>query len=256
LLGFVGVRPTIPKPAASKPAAPKPAAPAPPPYIEKTEKARLILRYAVEAREAFQESCDQSRGERRATGGALTDAEQDLLRAMLVFAAAGLDSLVKQLIRDCLRALSGRDRAVQAELQAFVARQLRGDLSADESEAASGRKFLSRVLVAPNPLLGVTEQYITDLTGESMQSPEQLFRAVKALGIDPPALGLDAAILKSIFEARNQMIHEMDIVLESKAKARKRRSRTVEDMENAADYLLGIGARLISAVEQKLAAAP
>src|SRR5437762_13871303 len=82
-----------------------------------TERARLILQYAREARRAFQESCDKTRLERqKGGGGALTVAEQDLLRAMLVFAAAGLDSLVKQLIRDALRTLSARDRAVQAEL--------------------------------------------------------------------------------------------------------------------------------------------
>jgi hypothetical protein len=220
-----------------------------------TEKARLILRYAREARNAFQESCDKSRGDRRRTGGALTAAEQDLLRAMLVFAAAGLDSLVKQLIRDAFRYLAARDKAVRAELETFAVRQLRGDLSADESEAASGRKFLARVLVAPTPLLGVTEQYITDLTGESMQSSEQLFKAVKALGIEPAALDLDAAKLKEIFDARNEIIHEMDIVLESRVpQARKRRSRTVEQMTDGADYLLDVAEWLIQAVEAKLAA--
>jgi len=219
-----------------------------------TERARLILQFAREARRAFQESCDKTRLDRQKSGGgALTMAEQDLLRAMLVFAAAGLDSLVKQLIRDALRPLAARDRAVQVELETFAARQLRGDVSADESEAASGRKFLAHVLVASTPLLGVTEQYITDLTGESMQSAEQLFKAVKALGIDPPALDLDPVELKKIFEARNQIIHEMDIVLEARKKqARKRRSRTVEQMTDGADYLLAVGDRLITAVEEKL----
>ena len=136
---------------------------------------------------------------------------------------------------------------MQVELETFAARQLRGDVSADESEAASGRKFLAHVLVASTPLLGVTEQYITDLTGESMQSAEQLFKAVKALGIDPPALDLDPVELKKIFEARNQIIHEMDIVLEARKKqARKRRSRTVEQMTDGADYLLAVGDRLIT----------
>ena len=51
----------------------------------------------------------------------------------------------------------------------------------------------------------MTEQYITDLTGESMQSSEQLFKAVKALGIDPPALDLDPVELKKIFDARNEI---------------------------------------------------
>jgi hypothetical protein len=81
------------------------AKPAPP---KETERASLVLEYAWRACKALREQCDASRRERRATGGALTDAEQDLLRAMLVFAAAGLDSLLKQLIRDALHNLAAR----------------------------------------------------------------------------------------------------------------------------------------------------
>ena len=49
--------------------------------ITETEKASLVLEYAWRACKALREQCDASRRERRATGGALTDAEQDLLRA-------------------------------------------------------------------------------------------------------------------------------------------------------------------------------
>jgi len=46
-----------------------------------TERARLILQFAREARRAFQESCDKTRLDRQKSGGgALTMAEQDLLR--------------------------------------------------------------------------------------------------------------------------------------------------------------------------------
>jgi len=219
-----------------------------------TQNARLILQYAREARDGFQKLCDEIRLSRTVTGGALTHVEQDLLRAMVVFAAAGLDALVKRLMRDALPTLSTKDKAVQQELETFVVKQLRGDLSADESDAATGRKFLGRVLVSRNPLLGVTEQYIRDLTGESMQSPEQVFRAAKAFGVEPLAeLHLEKGRLKDIFDTRNEIIHEMDIDLESRGRGtRKRRSRTVDEMADAADYLLQIAERLIDAVEQRL----
>jgi hypothetical protein len=219
---------------------------------KETERAALVLEYAWRACKALREQCDASRRERRATGGALTDAEQDLLRAMLVFAAAGLDSLLKQLIRDALHGLAARDAAVQAELETFVTRQIRPD-SELGGDAASGRKFIARILVAPVPLSRITEEYIRDLTGESLQSAEQLFRAAKALGVPERSLEVDAKRVKDIFAVRNQIIHEMDIHLDAKDKqARKRRSRTIDGMNNDADCLLRVGQRVIGAVEEKL----
>jgi hypothetical protein len=223
------------------------------PSPKETERASLILEYAWRAKEALREQCDASRQRRRATGGALTDAEQDLLRAMLVFAAAGLDSLLKRLIRDALHSLAARDVAVQAELETFVTRQIRPDPEVATGDATSGRRFIAKVLVAQVPLARITEEYIRDLTGESLQSAEQLFRAAKALGLAEKALGVDAKRMKGIFDSRNQIIHEMDIHLDAKDKqARKRRSRTIDDMLDDANCLLEVGKRVIAAVEAKL----
>jgi len=57
-----------------------------------------------------------------------TDEEQDLLRAMLVMAAAGLDSMTKQLIRDALPQVVHRTGAAREGLEKFLARQLTGDV--------------------------------------------------------------------------------------------------------------------------------
>jgi hypothetical protein len=171
---------------------------------------------------------------------------------MLVFAAAGLDSLLKQLMRDALHSLAAQDPAVQGELETFVTRQIRVD-EATLGDTTSGRKFLAEVLVTPAPLSRITEKYIRDITGESLQSAPQLFRAVKALGLSPDSLELDAGQLKEIFDARNQIIHEMDIRLEAKKKkSRTRRSRTIEDMTRKAEHLLEVGQRVIEAVDGKL----
>src|SRR5260221_3103129 len=68
----------------------------------RVEKSKLILKYAREAKSSFEAQCNASRRSRSKSGGALTHAEQDLLRAMLVFAGAGLDACLKQLVRDAL----------------------------------------------------------------------------------------------------------------------------------------------------------
>lgn len=70
--------------------------------LEEIRKPYLILKYSHESADSFLEAFEVVRKERGASRGATTDEEQDLLRMMIVIAAAGLDSLLKQLIRDCL----------------------------------------------------------------------------------------------------------------------------------------------------------
>jgi hypothetical protein len=219
----------------------------------------LILKYARASTEALLRQCDASRQARRASGGGATkDVEQDLLRAMLVFAAAGLDSLLKQLIRDALHTLTEKDEAVQRELEMYVTRRIRddklsgdGQASSPDETASSKRRpsFLARVLAANDSRKRITEEYIRSLTGESLQSAQQVAHAVKALGLS----GVDTETLTTIFRARNQIIHDMDIHLEAAKKVRKRRSRTLEDMKSWSEYLLTCGEVIIEEVERNLA---
>lgn len=212
-------------------------------------KAKLILRYARDSAKSLLDACDSSRAARSATGGATTHAEQDLLRAMVVFAASGLDSLLKYLIRDSLADLARRDRAVQKELEKFVERQLLKSSATGALDSVGGMKFLSRIVASPHPHEHLIEEYIQILTGTSLQSQDQLHRAASALGLSRAEAGLDRGNLVEIFEARNQIIHELDIRL---AGNRARRTRGRDSMVEYSNELLCIGEKFINAVEQKL----
>jgi len=219
-----------------------------------TMKARLILDYARKSKKFFKDHCNEKRKDRHASGGALNSDEQDLLRAMLVFSCAGLDSLLKQLIRDSIRSLAAIDSSVQAELEKFADRQIRGEITPDGAETARGRKFLAKILVSPAPQEKIIEEYVKELTGDSLQSPDQVFQTIKALGLESNDLIVNAQSLREVFQVRNQIIHEMDIKLEPQSKyARKKRSRKLDDMVEKADFILELGARIISGVEKKLA---
>ena len=91
-----------------------------------TERARKVLAQARDSVKGFLKAFDTVRRARNAKGNP-TDEEQDLLRASLVFAAAGLDSVAKELIKGSIRTLAGSDSDVQRELETFVRRQIRGD---------------------------------------------------------------------------------------------------------------------------------
>ena len=216
--------------------------------ITGTSKARKILKGAHESAAGLIESFVGVRKYRGAISGAPKDSEQDLLRACLVFSAAGLDSTIKQLIRDTLPRLVRSDDNVRKGLEDFIARQTREEPNG--GEAASGKKFLAKILVAENHLDALIEQYILSLTGSSLQSTEELSKSASALGLDPRQVGVNHQTLRPIFKTRNKIIHELDINLD--AINRNRESRTRGIMVRDSNALLEVGEKILVAVETKL----
>ena len=135
------------------------------PKAEQCAKAAVILERTHDSADALLKAYDLARTQRGKPRGISTDDEQDLLRAMLVMATAGLDSMLKQLIRDTLPDLVRYDDRVREGFEKFIARSLR-----EGPESAAGVKFLARVLAAPSYQEQAIEEYIADLAGGSLQS--------------------------------------------------------------------------------------
>lgn len=210
-------------------------------------RAFLILKYAHESATAFRRAFDIVRGPKRGTP---KDEEQDLLRAMLVMAAAGLDSVVKQIFRDSLDSLIEVDDNVQSEFEKFVSRRVRGKV--DEEGQIGGADFLARVMVAESWRQELIEQYVTQLTGSSLQSASELTKASKALGISTDdVFAVDASDLRKIFRIRNAIIHELDVNFD--AAKRNRESRARDDIVGYANALLETAEAVLAAVQGKLA---
>lgn len=177
--------------------------------------------------------------------------EQDILRSALVFATAGLDSLLKQLIRDTLPELAKSDSSVQQEFETFVLRQLRGN--EEDVEGPVGNKFLARVLISARPQERLLENYVFNLTGASLQSIEQLFKTTKALGISQSTLNDKRDEFKEIFDARNKIIHELDIIFGGRQGQRHRISRNEKNIKKYTKLLINFGSEIINGVGNKLA---
>lgn len=158
--------------------------------------------------------------------------------------------MAKQLVRDTLPGLVAIDERARAELEKFVARQVRGD--ADAPEILTGGKFLARVLAASSQQAQVVEEYIQHLTGGSLQSPEGLSRTAAALGLDANTLCSDGKLLKTVFDIRNSIIHELDMDIEGDR--RKRVPRSMYDMIKYANALLAVAESLRDAIGNKLSA--
>ena len=149
-------------------------------------------------------------------------------------ACAGLDASLKQAIRDSLPLLIERQAKVREGFEKFIRRKLEG-VSEDADLFARGQ-FLASVLADQNPRGKLTEDYIRYLTGDSLQSWEELASAVSALGLDAMKLGLDKAKLVEIFKIRNKIIHELD--MDVTARGRRRKVRSQADLLTNADVVL------------------
>ena len=218
--------------------------------FDETRRARTVIDHARTSASSFFESYSIVRRERGAGSRAPTNTEQDLSRAGLVFAAAGLDSSIKELIRGAVPALALLDDGVRNGLESFVRSRLRKD---QEAGGNARNRLLAQLLLVDCPSDVLLEEYVLDLTGSSLQSSEELKRTAKALDIEVNLLSDERDELKDAFEIRNKIIHELDVKFGAGRGQRKRNSRRKDDLEAKAHLLLDVGDSFIEAVEQKLA---
>ncbi len=211
-------------------------------------KAALIYQYTHTASSSLLTAFDDAKTKRGNKRGVLTDQEQDILRAALVMACAGLDAALKQAIRDCIEELLEKDKPVRDRFEKFIRKRIGGE--GDVLELAGGAKFLALILADRAPRNRLIEEYIKELTGDSLQSTEEILRTASALGLDPKSLKLDIPKLKEIFGIRNKIIHELDIDLE--APKRKRRVRSQSDLLDNADSVLAVTKSTLEALDAKL----
>jgi len=225
------------------------------PQREALQKSYLILKYAHDTAESFLDAFDKVRRARNAGRGATRDEEQDLLRAMVVFAGAGIDAMTKQLIRDALPVMVSALPNARARIERLGARHLRrgGAEAADDDAgalAAVNPQRLAKVLLADNPRSGLVELLVDDLTAGSLQSVDELYRVLSYLGLEPKALDANEAALRKVFDCRNRLIHEMDIDFDQPN--RNRFSRRKDDMVEYAGTLLGAANSILNGVDEQL----
>ena len=211
-------------------------------------KAASIYEYTHAAASSLLTAFDDAKTKRGNPRGILTDQEQDILRAALVMSCAGLDSCLKQSIRECLEQLLEKNKQVREGFEKFIRKRISGE--GDVLELAVGAKFLALVLAEREPRRRLIEEYIKELTGESLQSAEEIVRTTTALGLDHKELALDIPRLKDIFTIRNKIIHELDIDLE--AKKRKRRVRSQADLLENSDFILSVSKVIVEGMDKKL----
>lgn len=207
-----------------------------------TSRAVTALDRARRSSESFLKAFDEAISQRGR--GAPNDSEQDLLRAMLVFASAGLDASVSHLGRDCATVMFEHSTKLQEEVESFAQKEL--DIS------PQGTKFLLNVLRKNQQNLDeyLAQAFMRHQTEDSLQSPDQLFRICSFFEIADADLKKDIVALRDVFRARNLIIHEMDVNFN--APRRRRTSRKREDMVGYTERILNVAAKIIRLTQKKL----
>ncbi|MCF1592382.1 hypothetical protein [Streptomyces muensis] len=152
--------------------------------------------------------------------GAISETHRDQARAAIVFTAAGIDACLRTLLRDSLYTLLQEPGDPHgAFVSALMSNRLSGELT----------KATKQAVVDIDPRSALIDLYVQDLTGSSIQGAADLIRCRNALGLkQEPAL--DDAILKGhqpFFNARHEVVHELDLIDPSGRGTRGRRHRDI-----------------------------
>lgn len=200
-----------------------------------------VLERSIDSAESFFGAFENVRKARNAVG-APTDHEQDLLRAALLFATAGLDAMVKQLVRDALGAVLEKNEGAQ---QMFV-----DHVRSRVSRSPLDVKYLADVLTSQNPRDRLKMVLLEELTATSLQSKDQLLKVAAHFAIPAAEICADLGSLKRVFDARNEIAHEMDILFGQPN--RGRRSRKHKTMHDDTKFVLQVSCAFYSSVEKRL----
>ena len=211
------------------------------PTAQQLRNAHVALRDTHATAESYLWTFEFSVARRRPIG-VPTDDDYNLLRAMLVSACAGLDSMVKHAIRDALPAVIDRVDAAQDKLLRFVEHS-RPDPDTPTAPLATG-------LTASDTRAALIDELTRELTQRSLRSRERILSAASYFDLRPEDLVVDIEVLDDALRARNQLAHEAGIgaMQPPRDDTRPPKQRFVDYTEAvlacAGSFLVGVDAKL------------
>lgn len=216
-----------------------------PPRARELEPAYEVLKQGLSSVNSLAALYD--RATKRRGRGAPTHEEQDLLRAMLVLASSALDASLKRLLLDAYGAIVSRSQAAHNKASEHLHRHVLKRIDEHGQRLASA-------LLTDSLRSSLLKLIVEDLTSQSLQSVEEIQRVGAYLGLDNVLSREEQNNLKDALLARNEIVHQMDVVLTGRVPrgGRKRRQRKRKQMHKYAESLLTIGARLLEEADKAL----
>lgn len=169
--------------------------------------------------------------------------KQNILRSIILFSCSGVDAIVKQLINDALEEVIAINEGAFNEFKNFTESKI---LSKDRVNS----KLLSELFTSNNPQKVLMKLLKKELTQNSLQSADELFKVASFFNIETNKLEPSPKELKEIFKVRNQITHELDVDMESDEFVM--RKREIELVKKYSNHLLNLSEKFILLVENTL----
>ena len=169
--------------------------------------------------------------------------KEDLLRSMISFACTTIDSVGKQLARDCLQEVIDRDEGAQATFEKYISREINKE----------PHRILSRALSKTDYRGELIKAFTESIEGVSLQSFSQISELCARFGIPTDSV-LNQEDAKRIFDTRQKIVHEMDIetLTTPTGNIAQRRARAESELKELTEKILDSTQKLIQTVHDKI----
>lgn len=168
---------------------------------------------------------------------------QNILRAIVLFSCAGVDAIVKQLINDTLEYVIEHDEGAFNQFKQFSTKKI-------QNKSETNFNLLTELLICENPRNILIFELKKELTQNSLQSADELFRVASYFNIETKKLEPDDKKLREIFRARNQITHELDVDMSSPEFTLRNREKSI--VKEYSDHLLELSENFIKLVSKML----
>lgn len=198
-----------------------------PPEVERSWARLVASRKAVAGLFTILNDLRRAQDEPR---GRVSELHRDQARAAIVFTAAGMDACLRTLLSDALPTLlSEEGPAHGAFTRHFFANRLKGEMS----------NATKKAIVDINPRSSLIDLYVEDLTGRSIQGWKDMGNCRDALGIVSPKLeDVVLEMHQDFFNARHEVVHELDLIDPSGKGSSGRRHRDLAAVGSQCDRAL------------------
>lgn len=164
---------------------------------------------------------------------------QNILRAIVLFSCSGVDAIVKQLINDTLEYVIEHDEGAFNQFKQFSTKKI-------QNKSETDFNLLTELLICENPRKILISVLKKELTQNSLQSAEELFRVASYFNIETKKLEPDDKKLREIFKVRNQITHELDVDMTSSEFTLRNREKS--KVKEYSDHLLKLSENFIKLV--------
>lgn len=172
------------------------------------------------------------------------DEEFSLISGAYVFALLGLESCVKQLVRDALRAVIENNARAHQKFIDYIVSMLQGPGTRQDAER------VARAIAFVEPGIRVREQLEGELTGLNHRSKDGILEAASYFGIPAAEISADLERLQEVLHARRLL--DEDNVAKSGATKQGPVLPSADEMRQYAEYVFLTTVAFYKAVEKRL----